>query len=653
MVTIDNIRIMNCKIFCNYNDKDLIKIKQILEKNKNDLIICDNPAIKDYFVKNGFKAEFLDEIFPIYSDTTFQIYSNTKKTLQEYEKACKNIKFREMQIVDGLIHYIRNDVLLFERIRMILEMKKNLNFIFEKFSPSYFSFKKLAYDLGYEKDELEITVVKDSKIEKIKPGMDYSNLEDFNKFARYKKYFSIYKKNIGNGNSGKISSLLQVSKKAIPFLFKVSKSKLSDLPSGGNPNLALESLKKKISKINPVEYGFFLSSDRSDLLEAHYKVFEQFFEKRIEFQIFTIDPVTTSFLAKKKFPIMDLFEDSYRLANILKHSDEGKELNKHLIQAAKKHGLTILYFENFNRLLLDGVYRALATQMIIEIILTKMKLKKGIIMDGTMLGRVFSTLAKKYNISTVSIEPLIVDNNAISSLLYKANKICIYGSQGKEVLKELGIEEDRIAITGNPKYDYITSFNDKNSKRILQEKYGVIVSKKLIAIALSRWHEKDEEWMSNLIKFSNKNNFEIIIKLHPRYKINSQDTENKIHFINENCKGKKFHLTFDIDLNLILSSADVIISEYSNVSVEGVLLGKPVVNVNFMKEKLEQAQNYHKFGAVLYLEDYDKFEKTITDILDGSYNKEELEKGRQKIIDMYNYNNDGKASERIFELIIN
>jgi len=652
LVTNDNSRIMNCKIFCYYNDKDLSQIKQILEKNQRDMIICDNPTTKDYFIKNGFKVETLDEIFPIYSDTTFQIYTNTKKTLLEYEKACKNIKFREMQIVDGLIHYIKSDVLLFERIRKILEMKKNLNLIFEKFSPSYFSFKKLAFDMGFEKDELEITVAKDSKIEQIKPGMDYSNLEDFNKFARYKKYFSIYKKNIGDGNAGKISSFLKVSRKAIPFLFQVSKSKLSDLPLRGNIDSVLESLKKKISKLKPVEYGFFLSSDRADLLEAHYKIFEQFIEKRIEFQIFTIDPVTTSFLIKKKFPIMDLFEDSYRLANILKHSDEGKELNKQLIQESRKHDLTILYFENFNHLLLDGIYRSLATLMIIEKVIKKMKLKKAIIMDGTMLGRVFSTLAKKYEISTVSVESLIVDNNAISSLLYKANKICIYGSQGKEVLKELGVEGDRIAITGNPKYDYITSFKVESSKRILQEKYGVNVSKKLVVVALSRWHEKDEKWMSNLIKFSNKNNFEIIIKLHPRYKINSQDSENKIQFINENCKGKKYHLTFDIDLNVILSAADVIISEYSNVSVEGVLLGKPVVNVNFMKEKLEQAQNYHKFGAVLYLEDYEKFEKIIKDILAGNYNKDELEKGRQKIIDMYNYNNDGKASKRIFDLII-
>jgi len=65
LVIVDNNRIMNCKIICNYNDKDLMQIKQILEKNKNDLIICENPAVKDYFLKNGFKAESLDEIFPI------------------------------------------------------------------------------------------------------------------------------------------------------------------------------------------------------------------------------------------------------------------------------------------------------------------------------------------------------------------------------------------------------------------------------------------------------------------------------------------------------------------------------------------------------------------------------------------------------------
>jgi len=94
-----------------------------------------------------------------------------------------------------------------------------------------------------------------------------------------------------------------------------------------------------------------------------------------------------------------------------------------------------------------------------------------------------------------------------------------------------------------------------------------------------------------------------------------------------------------------------VISDYSNVGVEAILLNKPVVNVNFIKEGIGKAQNYHEYGAVLYVEEYDKLENLITGILLKNEYTEELEKGRQKIIDLYNFNNDGNATQRIFDLL--
>jgi len=268
-----------------------------------------------------------------------------------------------------------------------------------------------------------------------------------------------------------------------------------------------------------------------------------------------------------------------------------------------------------------------------------------------MFGKVIASIANKFKIPTLSVESLIVDDNAISSLSYNADKICIYGQQGYDALIALGFKNDRIAITGNPRYDFIKSSNQVKAREVLENSYHISSKNKLIVIAMSRWHENDESWISKFIKFCNKNDFEIVIKIHPRYERNLEESENKIQFIKKACQKEKFHLTYDVDLNLLLSGSDVVISDYSNVGVEAILLNRPAVNVNFIKEELDKAQNFHEYGAVLYVEEYDKLENLITGILHKNEYIEELKKGRQKIIDMYNFNNDGNASQRIFDLL--
>jgi len=269
-----------------------------------------------------------------------------------------------------------------------------------------------------------------------------------------------------------------------------------------------------------------------------------------------------------------------------------------------------------------------------------------------MFGNVISSLAKKHHIPSVSIEQLLIIDNAMFSIFYKADKICIYGQQGFDVLKTLGFTNDRIVITGNPKYDYISSIDENKTKRILKQKYKIDVSKKIIIVAMSRWHDGDEEWIPEFVKFCNKNKFMLVIKLHPRYKKNIEGSDNKIRIIKDRCKGLNYNLTFDIKLKHLLSGANLVISDNSSVCVEAMLLEKPLITINFVKASLEKALRYDEFSGTFYTENYNEFEKLVTKILSNEEHIEQLQKDQSRIVDMYNYYNDGMAANRIFELIL-
>ena len=95
----------------------------------------------------------------------------------------------------------------------------------------------------------------------------------------------------------------------------------------------------------------------------------------------------------------------------------------------------------------------------------------------------------------------------------------------------------------------------------------------------------------------------------------------------------------------------MVISDYSNVGVEAALRKKIVINQNFAKEDLKMAQNNHEIGAVLYTEEYDELEKKVYEILYENKNKEVCIKGYEEMVKRYNSKNDGKASERIFDIL--
>ena len=216
--------------------------------------------------------------------------------------------------------------------------------------------------------------------------------------------------------------------------------------------------------------------------------------------------------------------------------------------------------------------------------------------------------------------------------------------------------KDRILVTGSPRYDYIKSLDSKKIKNFFYDDNHIDSKKKLISVAMSRWTKNDEVWMSELIKFSNKSNFEIIIKYHPRYKINPEDTPFKIEYINQKCSNQNFILTPDLVIADVLVSSDVVISDFSSIVSETILMDKPVIMVNFLKQKLSPELHYDnyqdkKIAGALYTEDYNDVEKFLIEILDQNKHLE-LEKGRKEIASLINYKHDGLATQRIFELLL-
>jgi CDP-glycerol glycerophosphotransferase (TagB/SpsB family) len=110
----------------------------------------------------------------------------------------------------------------------------------------------------------------------------------------------------------------------------------------------------------------------------------------------------------------------------------------------------------------------------------------------------------------------------------------------------------------------------------------------------------------------------------------------------------KYVISYDIDMPTLLSAAELIITDFSNVGIEAILLDRPLLTVNFSNESFEYVLRYHEYGSSLYIEKYQDLEKITKEIIIEKKYLRELSNGRKKIIELINYKNDGKAGERIF-----
>ncbi len=645
---------MFCEIFFSYGNKNwnelIVHLNAISQPYR---IITTNDKLHYHLKKIGKDSKTFQEIYPDPDPITMKTAENARDTVKKYEECTMGLLFNNFKVFYGMENILLFEAALLEKAKKILETKKSTIFIFEGFSLTYFSILKLSLEMGYvnSSNELKIGYFNEQKIDYLTPKNNSFILEKKEKLNLIRNYIPTLSTNT---SKNKISLTFFITRKIISMIQKSFKLQfLNFLKIDPTLNI-LKQIDNKISFSN-VKYfsktAFFLTADVELPLTPLYPLLEKFDESNERYQIFSPDPITSSYLQKKNIPFIELFEEIYLLSNFLKNSNKGKKLNQQIKECAIKNNLSLLYFEKIAPSILDKIYQYVATTIIIEHIVDKMKLQCVVTCDATPFANGVASVMKKHNITTFEIIAAHLEYHPHFTKL-KADKLCVPGRTTEKTLIDVGIHPDRIIITGNPKFDYVKSVNYSQLKLFLENNYHIDKKKKLISIIMSRWHKNDEVWLAKFIEFCNKNDFEIIIKPHPRYKVSGQETDSKIEYIKKECKNKKFLITFDLDLSTIIGSSDLVISDFSSSILEAILLEKPVITVNFIKDIIINAVTlWHKFDLAVHVEKYDELENSVLCILNGNNLLEKFKNARIKTVPDFNHLNDGQATVRLFNLL--
>jgi len=644
---------MFCEVFFSYKKGEKFNIvkRQIEETSEPYQIVTNDISVKEMLNDSGIKSKLLKDIVPDDGPIAEESYLEAKKLQNSYRKVFKNLLYKNIEIFSGFDYPLLRQLTILYKSKIILKNKKNTFFIFTGFFDIYFVIKKLAKELGYEMDP-SIKNINGGKIMILDNDKNFAS--NYQKKKSREKLIHFLKSTSTNNQFDNIKGITKSGTKIFSMLIKSKMYRIKAVDNIELENLLLKKINKKIKgkNLHNVKCAFFATTSREDLyLKPWYPIFDIFQEKKTDFLFFTSDLATGLVLSKAKIPFINLFEEVKILEDGIKSSKEGLKINNEILQICNNNQ-TILGLNELKPYFINQVFRAIAIIVICRHIV-KITNPTSIvaIADGEMLENLAIKLVEKNDTKSVSFLPGYISPQPILADWFHAKKIFVHGNDGLESLEKLGYEKSRIIITGNPKYDYVKKLDVKKSKVELENLFQVNKNKKLIVIGMGRWHKNDEIWMSNLIKFSNEHNFEIIIKIHPKYKAEAKVSDVFVNKIEKLSKKYHYTISFDAELSTLLSGADLIITEFSNLGIEAILLDKPVITVNLLKESFEYFMRFHEYDAAINVEDYTELENTVLDILISGKYLNQLKNGRKNIIERLNYLNDGNSASRIYNYL--
>jgi CDP-glycerol glycerophosphotransferase (TagB/SpsB family) len=248
------------------------------------------------------------------------------------------------------------------------------------------------------------------------------------------------------------------------------------------------------------------------------------------------------------------------------------------------------------------------------------------------------------------------------------DKLCVSSELDMVLVSSFsGLERDKFAITGLPRLD---TLHHSNGRANLEKVLNTSLEGKKVIINMPTFHFQEragrtegDTSLNSYVKMKNfdynrfdkflgENNIVCVTKVHyleEKTIMNSKDGKNLKNMFpisNETIEKHGF------DLYELLNAGDMLITDYSSVYGDFLYMEKPTV---FVTTDLEDYRNNR--GITLEPYEYwalgdkvltqDELEKSIVSTFENDVYKEE----RKRLKEVYHKHADGKACERIWELI--
>jgi CDP-glycerol glycerophosphotransferase (TagB/SpsB family) len=214
--------------------------------------------------------------------------------------------------------------------------------------------------------------------------------------------------------------------------------------------------------------------------------------------------------------------------------------------------------------------------------------------DSHKISRLMVFMAKDYGVRSLVIQHgFLADFYAYVPVF--ADKIAVWGEYPKSWFVEKGVPEEKIVVTGPPQFNALVLSKKADMLNMAADKKRFLYAVTNLPSEIGKlFFRKSLRMIEKTLR--DENNCELIVKLHP----GEGDMDFARKTVNElglkNVKICKYESLYDL-----ISSSTAVLTSYSTVAIETLLLGKPLI---IIKTELFGLDNlYEKYDCAFIVND--------------------------------------------------
>lgn len=255
---------------------------------------------------------------------------------------------------------------------------------------------------------------------------------------------------------------------------------------------------------------------------------------------------------------------------------------------------------------------------------------------------------KKFGWQTVGSEDGTAERTAMLMRMHRGYDyvICPSDVTADYFAEAFRIDKSKIVKLGLPRIDYILNVTKGDGRyKAFGEIYALYPhlasSEKKVVLYVPTFRKGSMPDVKSLAEALDPDKYELIVRLHPLYREESDLPQADNIIYEENIP------TFDL-----LAAADIIISDYSSLVVEGSLADKPMYLYTYDLDKYEETTGVNMdFGAETIGKYTFRDAKELAAAMEEEYDMDALRAFRRKYVDVDTENCTGQLADFIESLI--
>jgi dTDP-glucose pyrophosphorylase/CBS domain-containing protein len=219
--------------------------------------------------------------------------------------------------------------------------------------------------------------------------------------------------------------------------------------------------------------------------------------------------------------------------------------------------------------------------------------------------------------------------------------------QCRDAFLALGYAPGQLQLTGSIPLDQTIQLTREKARERLKTYEAMAAGNRQIVLYATSGVNKDEsDILAKIVEFCSASNGRVVLIIRPHHSIGRNKYDMALSAIPEALKDGIVTISSEGSAQVSIAASDVVITDFSTIGAEAVLIGRPLLAVNTSGAPFA-ANNYADLGVAVQASSLDEIGPLLQRLLAEGAFWPNAGESLKKFTDAYNWGSDGQAGRRL------